>query len=181
MTKVNLLDSAAVLGSMMPAGANDYCPKLIGASIKTIAGNGAKLDARIHATAVALVHRAADHRDASLVPNLISAMPKSSRRKALIAWFHAYSNVIIKVDAKGVVTAGVPKVESKLYRQPDPVKAEASPFWSVDEKDTDPKAFLFGKRIAALLKAAEAHVDALSTSDKAVLADLRIIAAKVDA
>jgi len=180
MAKLDMTDYRNVLGSFMQDGANDYDPKLIGASIRSIASTGRKMDARIHATAVALAHRSADHRDCSLVPALIDAMPKSARRKALIAWFHAFTNVAIRTDDKGKVTANMHGPKSKMFKVSlDLAKAEGKPFWQAEEAAVDPRAFddkSFAKAIAGLIARAKGENAKLSPAAMAKLADLEGIA-----
>jgi hypothetical protein len=181
-TKIDMTNPALVLESLKSRDTNGYDTGLLKTSIRTIATAGSKLDARIHATACALLERAADHRDCSLVPSLVEAMPKSSRRKALIAWFHAYSNVRIVVSPKGEVTAGVPKVDSKLYVEPRSADAFAKPFWSVEEKETDPRAFddaAFAKAVQSLIARAKSDAASLSPAAAAALADLSLVGQKL--
>ncbi len=59
--------------------------------ISSIRNRGAKMDRDIHETAVLCLTHARDHGDITLLSKLVEAMPKSSRRKALIAWAVAHA------------------------------------------------------------------------------------------
>jgi len=177
-----MTNPAIVLETFKSPDTNGYDAGKLSASIKLIATNGAKLDARIHATACALLERAAEHFDCSMVPALLNAMPKSSRRKALIAWFGAYSNVHIREEKGGKFTVTIVKTTSKLYKAPRPSEAFANPFWSVEEKDQDPAAFdrtRFAAAIASLIKRAESDNAQLDAESRAALADLKLVGVKL--
>ena len=75
--------------------------KLIGdagklnAAIKSIRERGAKLDVDIHVAACSVMQHVCVHRNSTLITNLNNAMPKSSRRKALIDWFEKFTPMAI--------------------------------------------------------------------------------------
>lgn len=58
--------------------------------IDAIARTGKKLDLDIHTAAVSCLNHAQQHGDVTLCTRLVDAMPKSSRRKALIHWFASF-------------------------------------------------------------------------------------------
>lgn len=173
MAKINYSDHASVLASMVDG--NEYSNTKIKSSITTLRDAGVKFDVRVHATAVALLDRILHHRDSSLVPALIEAMPKSARRKDLIAWFHLRSNCVIRVEKTGKVTAGVRKVDDKLYREGLTVLAgEAAPFWIKPEAENDDSKVTFGndtlmKRLERLLKDIEGADEVVLTTENATL------------
>jgi hypothetical protein len=167
---------------------NNVSPKFVDGAITRIGTMGKKLDNLIHGTAVACIylsmpHKEGGHNCAARALKLVKAMPKGSRAKALVAWFHAYSNIRIVKDTKsGELKAGVLKPENKQYKAADPVAALANPFWSVEEKDVDPAAFTTDslvKRVAALIKAAKADNAKLDAAGIAALADLEGLATKL--
>lgn len=184
---INYTDALAVRTSFAADDGNGYDTKKLSASIGSIRSSGQKLDARIHATAHALMARALSHKDCSLVGGLIDAMPKSARRKALIAWFTAFSNVVILTDKAGKVTAKMHSPGTKSFKDDAEAlldKAWAKPFWSVEEKETDPAAFdskRFALAVAALIKRAEGDNAALDEDGKAALADLKVLRHKLPA
>lgn len=180
--------AGAVLNSLNEG--NLVSGKKVDASIKWIASTGSKMDATIHATAVACIylsmpHKEGGHNCAMRALALVNAMPKGSRVKALVAWFHAYSNIRFRWEKKaGAYSAGVLKPEAKEYRDARPADALAKPFWSVEEKAVDPAEFThdkFAAAVAALIKKATAAVDKLSPADKAALDDLRAVGTKLGA
>jgi hypothetical protein len=179
-TKLDMTNPAIALEALKTG--NDYDPKLIASSIRTVASNGAKLDARIHAAACALLSRSDAHNDCSLVPSLLDAMPKSARRKALIAWFHAFSNVFIRVEKNGTIRANMVGKDAKGYKLVDHASAFAKPFWSVEEKDVDASAFdtlAFAEAVARLIKRATNENAKLDQAGLDALADLKTVAAKL--
>lgn len=64
--------------------------KQIGIRIASIATRGKKLDLDIHFCAVQCMLHAEKHGDFTLSTRLVDAMPKSGRRKALVAWFKGF-------------------------------------------------------------------------------------------
>ena len=61
--------------------------------VSSIAERGAKLDSDIHLAACSVLAHTAAHRNKTLIGNLVEALPKSARRKALIARFGGLSGV----------------------------------------------------------------------------------------
>lgn len=59
--------------------------------ISSIRTRGARIDRDIHETGVDCMIHARDHGDVTLMTKLAEAMPKSSRRKALVAWVIAHA------------------------------------------------------------------------------------------
>ncbi len=167
---------------------NGFSTSAVDKNIGWIASTGKKMDCMIHATAVVCIYLSMPHKDgghncANRALKLVNAMPKGSRVKALVAWFHAYSNIRLRWDKKaGAYTAGVLKPSAKDYKPADPQTAMSKPFWSVEEKDVDPSEFTtdtLAKRVAALLKAASAANAKLDAKGKAALADLQAAALKM--
>lgn len=64
--------------------------KQIGARIASIAKRGKRLDLDIHFCAVQCMLHAIKCGDMTLATRLVDAMPKSGRRKALVAWFRGF-------------------------------------------------------------------------------------------
>lgn len=167
---------------------NAVSPKFVDGAITRIGTMGKKMDNLLHSTAVACIYLSMPHTDgghncAARALKLLQAMPKGSRAKALIAWFHAYSNIRIVKDSKtGGLKAGVLKPENKQYKIADPIAAMAKPFWTVEEKDVDPADFTtdsLAKRVAALIKAAKSDNARLDAAGIAALADLEGLAVKL--
>lgn len=183
-TLIRSLSAPAILTAL--GDGNIVSPKFVDWAITRIGTAGKKLDNLIHGTAVACIylsmpHKEGGHNCANRALKLIKAMPKGSRSKTLIAWFHAYSNIRIVTDAKTKeLTAGVLPPTSKQYKAADPIAAMDKPFWSVDEVAPTPADFTtdaFAKRVAALIKAAKADNAKLDAKGIAALADLEGLAA----
>ncbi|GEM_PF-1559569 len=143
------------------------------ASIKT---RGNNLDIDIHAAAVAALGRVADHDDTSGAQALLNAMPRGSRAKTLAEWCLHFGNVVAVFDKRnGLWTCKLlPKDERK------PISLDAAfkrPFWDVEEK-VQAGAFNLAALVAALIKKADKAVDEMSDTDRAALADLKVINAK---
>lgn len=66
--------------------------------VKSIQTRGAKLDNDIHLCAVSCIALIARDRNTTRVTNLVNAMPKSSRRKALCDWFESLVPLTISYE-----------------------------------------------------------------------------------
>lgn len=167
---------------------NSIDAKRVDASIRYVTQTGAKLLPTIHATAVACIHLSMPHIDgghncAIRATNLVNAMPKGTRVKALVAWFAAFSNIRLVWDKKlNTYKGGVLKPEAKAYVQADPGGAMLKPFWTPEEKDVDPAVFTdskFATAIANLIARAKGSNATLDAKGLAVLADLEAVALKL--
>ncbi len=99
------------------------------AKVKTL---GVELDKHIHVTAVSVLNHFILHGDCTLATNLVDAMPKSGRKKALIEWFRTFGN--LKYDTKREVFGKGTKEEQNNLEG-----AAAMPFWDLTaEKDPKP-------------------------------------------
>lgn len=185
MAKKNVRDTADASVILNSFRKSDNMGASIAEQIKWIGTTGKKMDAVIHATAVGciLMSMPLDENgflNADPAIKLMNAMPKGSRAKALAAWFEAFSNIRVKLDGKTATwTGGLLKPTDKLYKAADPTTAFAKPFWSVDEKATDPKAFLLGEQLARLIKMASdpKNMADMTDDEKAFLVDLTKLAA----
>lgn len=68
-------------------------------AIASIQNRGAKLDTDIHVAGVSVLKHIAEHGDTTLADRLVAAMPKGSRRVALVEWMLAFGQVH-KLDPK---------------------------------------------------------------------------------
>lgn len=91
-------------------------------SIKSIATRGKALDESIHLTACSILAHVHQHREVSLMNKLITAMPKSARKNAIIDWCTTFGEMAWDGKQKAVVFVK----DSTTYQD----KAEACPFWS---------------------------------------------------
>lgn len=144
--------------------------------IDSIRSRGQKLDADIHAVAVACLHFAmpesvnaeCGRKNAEPARQLLSAMPKGSRAQTLADWFEAHSNVSLTRGKDGKWSAGIAKGEKA---KPDEEllelasKADARPFWDVAEKTGGAKAFDLNVLMIRLFAEADKAIAAGSIDD----------------
>lgn len=69
----------------------DACSK----AIRQIARIGVKLELHIHRVAVSSLAHVRDHGDTTIATNLLNALPKGQRVKALAYWFNHFSNKML--------------------------------------------------------------------------------------
>jgi hypothetical protein len=184
MTKLNRTSAGAVMNACLAGNAFDG--QAIARQIKFIAQTGPKLDATIHGVAVACIGMSMPHSEgghncamrAVQLVNTLADLNKSARTKALVAWFHAFSNIRLRKDDKtGKYVGSVMSPKLKGYRSDISTgDAMATPFWSVEEKSSDPADFFLGDAIAKLIKRAAGKVE--TQADKDALASLERIAKK---
>lgn len=77
----------------------------INKAIASIQNRGAKLDGDIHLCGVSALAHASEHGDPSLCDKLVQAMPKGSRKLALVEWMLAHGQ-IVTLDAKAAKETG---------------------------------------------------------------------------
>ena len=114
--------------------------------INSIARRGAKMDRDIHETAVDCLVHARDHGDITLLSKLVGAMPKSSRRKALIAWANAHAPVNFQTKAE------LFKLKKQRSQSDWHVaEAEAVPFWEYT-KEKAPAQYDLNKAVNGFIR-----------------------------
>lgn len=159
---------------------------------KTFRDAGKTWQDRAEALAVAAMHLSLPHEDGghncpARAIALVNAFPQGSRVKALVGWFHDFTNIRLRYDTKvKAYTGGVLKPTDKSYRKLTPemlAAAAGKPFYSIAEAAPAVGAFTtdnFAKRVAALLKAATDANAKLDAKGTAALADLKVLAAKLE-
>lgn len=108
--------------------------------VMSIAERGVKLDSDIHLAACSVLAHTAAHRNKTLIGNLVDALPKSARRKALIDWFEAFGPYKIGYINAAVVMPKADTPEWIAYTddfENTIEKACLTPFWM--EKETGAK------------------------------------------
>lgn len=65
----------------------------INKAIASIANRGKKLDADIQSTGLSIIYHAEEHGDSTLADKLVQALPKGSRKLALVEWMLAFSKL----------------------------------------------------------------------------------------
>jgi len=166
MTDLTALNAAAKLACTINGA---YDTGAVANRISSIRTRGAKLDADIHAVAVACLHFAmpkgmGDVGDSNAEParQLLSAMPKGSRAKTLGDWFEAYSNVRLKMGKDGKWSVGIAKADKAhpADKLEELAKAgEAKPFWSVEEKTAGAQAFDLNAALIKLFAQADKAIE----------------------
>ena len=99
--------------------------------ITSISKRGKELDTDIHLAACSCLQHAmpkelGGYGDNTIATHLVAAMPKSSRRLALIDWFVAHGKLAFKKGDKFGMNVG----KSKVW---DLEKAMEAPFWTNEE------------------------------------------------
>lgn len=143
-------------------------------SIASIGRRGALLDKEIQTTGLAVLAHIEDHREVSLFKKLFDAMPKGSRRNALVAWAVGYGQVAVNMDK--ATKAAQPFLFNKEKKAD--LKAASEKAWFDFKKEKEPaEAFNFETELEAFQKKVKAWVKAgkISEQDPAVAA---IIATK---
>lgn len=168
--KINLTDTSAVLAGLRA----DH--STFAARVTWLKNTGAKVDAVTHALALYCIYQSmpADatvtgtgNLNISPTMDLMGAMPKSSRAKALAAWFNAFSNVRV-TEAKGKWSVKLVKPGTDDFKADiDLNKAKANPFWIVPEKATAPEEFSLVGQASAFLARMAKKVDKMTPDEKA--------------
>ncbi len=144
----------------------------IDAAIASVATKGKSLDQLIHRTAVSCVYHSQQHGDTTKLCALVDAMPKSGRRKALIAWVEAH----VPVDADETTdTKDGYTIKLRKGRKPEDFlvsEAAAVPFWDFTQERV-PVPMTLERAIAAFEKAIAKAVEQgnVTASDAAALAN----------
>lgn len=157
--------------------------KLISKAIDSIANRGKKFDADIHTAAMSTAAHYAETGDYTLANRLLLAMPKSSRRQALVAWFVGFTSLVVNTDKE--TKAESPLLHVKGAKRFDADAADVEPFWEFAGPEREYRQFDLKAALAALLKKAEhaLEADAQDTSlvQPDVLAALRALATTPEA
>ena len=101
--------------------------------IRDIYHAGRKIDGDIHVAATSCMFHAGEHGDVTLFERLLDAMPKSSRRVALITWGEMYFP--ITVNRKTGKTKLKPKRTAEDWQHD---VAQAVPFWEASKEEAKP-------------------------------------------
>lgn len=107
--------------------------KQVKKQITVIGTAGAKLDAAIHATALACLGHAAQYGDTRLFADLYGAISKGGRRKALVAWAMKSSPYFLFDDKDKGLRFGMYKPEVKAYKDWDWQTLNDVPFYEQEE------------------------------------------------
>lgn len=125
---------------------------LITKAIASIRNRGAKLDKDIHIAAVSVLAHANQHGDSTLADKLVQAMPKGSRRLALVEYMLAFGELSVldkKADVEAVAAGRVFKLDrSKKY---DEAGAIATPWTEFKPEAAVVDAFDVQKAVAGVL------------------------------
>lgn len=161
MTKSLFEMSSASVAAMREKGR--FLDSKVSDKTKSIAGRSNTLVADIHAVAFAALHYAAhtsvcDEGACNGEParKLVVAVGTGIRAKTLVDWFHAHSNVRLRMDKNKAWTVKMvgPNHEGFLDKDATVAAMQAGwdkPFYSVEEKTSGAKAFDLGAAMASML------------------------------
>jgi len=103
-------------------------------AIDAIQKSGKKLDESIHLCAVSCLAHAESHGDVTLATRLVHALPKHSRRKALMYWFTQFGPLNYSEKENQFKVS-----KSKEVKAYEVEKASETPFWDfTPEKNVEP-------------------------------------------
>ena len=122
---------------------------------------GAKFDAMVHAAACAILVHAKDTGDCSRMGKLVSAMPKSARRAALIRWTTEFSPIAVsqnKNEKGSPYRSKLRKVGDKNYNPFNIDGARANPYYDWDKSEDN--------ALAALLMASDVNDNVIKLADR---------------
>jgi len=137
------------------------------AAIKSIANRGKKLDADIHVAATSVLEHVKQHGDTTVVASLVSAMPKSARRKALIHWVKAFAPISVEQDKSGKVTAKLNPIREADKSDFAIEDAFETPFWDfTPEKEVKPMTF---EKLMAYVEKHAVEIDGVSDEEAAAM------------
>lgn len=120
--------------------------------IVSIQGRGKKLDHDMHSAACASLHHVTLHGDPTLLNRLVLAMPKASRRNALLVWAMKFGMVAMNDDAK--TRAERPLVYVKAAKA-DIEAAQLQPFYELKNVREGGDAWVYMDYMANVMKTLE--------------------------
>ncbi len=146
--------------------------KKIDANIRLITTNAAKLNGRIHDTAVLIAAHAEEHGDCTRALALIKAMPASMRRAMLILWFNTFTPIRVSLANDKV---GMLKDGQKGFVAFDVEGGNALPFYELakEEKEDTGEATLAD--VLAMMERLAKRVSKLVADGKVVANDREAI------
>lgn len=136
-------------------------------TIADVARKGKTLDNLIHRAGVSCMYHAREHGDVTKMVGLIQAMPKASRRKALVAWIEAHMPVDEVKDNATETTIKLTK-----GRKADDfllADAAATPFWDFTQERA-PVAMTVERAIKAFENALKKAVEQGNATESDVAA-----------
>lgn len=116
--------------------------------IKGVALRGAKLDIDIHSAGCASLNHCAVHNDPTLLNRLVLALPKATRRNALVLWAIKHGNVALNDAAN---KDEFPLVYAKDQKA-DIEAAVAEPFWALRNVREGGTEWLYIDYISTVMK-----------------------------
>lgn len=126
--------------------------KQCNAAISNIKMNGKALDSAIQEVGLSVLQHCAANGEVSLAIKLYNALPRGSRRNALVAWFVEFGTIAVELDKKKAKTH--PLVFNRLGVL-DVEGAAEKPWYECKKERALADEFDFTSRLNALLKQAE--------------------------
>lgn len=152
-------------------------------TIADIKKKGQSLDNLIQKAGVACVYQSIQNSNIDPMKNLIAAMPKGSRVKALIGWAIANGNMV-NPETNGKVDDKTVKFERKIAKWNDKLiqAMDAKPWYEFKHNDDSIQDWDLDAKLASLLKQFDARMEdekkaAKTTADAKKIAELRKLAA----
>lgn len=138
-------------------------------AIASIQSRGAKLDKDVHVTGVSILAHIEQHREVSLMVKLFNALPKGSRRNALVAWAIQYGQVAVNMDKATAKDFPLVFDKSKATRL---TEANANPWFNFKKEKAPADEFSFDDELAKFTAKIDAWVKAgkISANDPRVAA-----------
>ena len=146
--------------------------KKINASIAMIRKTGAALDALIQNTACDIIEHVSEHRNTTLITQLVSALPRGAKVRQLADWFTRMLPDGTRVGADGKIS-GFPKADTEVWTDwvsgLDMDSVRATPWYEKAEK-AEKAAPTFTKVVDGLIKTA--NREDLDADTQAAMAEL---------
>ena len=117
-------------------------------AITSVANRGKKLDADIQLAGLNILAHVDVHGDVSLVNKLYHALPKGSRRNALVEWFLMFGKVAVNADK---ATAKEFPLVFRKDGKTDTNAAMATPWYDCRPEPSVQEAFDFNKNLTSLI------------------------------
>ena len=125
-------------------------------AITSVANRGKKLDADIQLAGLNILAHVDAHGEVSLVNKLYHALPKGSRRNALVEWFLMFGKVAVNPDK---ATAKEFPLVFRKDGKTDTNAAMATPWYDCRPEPSVQEAFDFSKNLASLINHIKSATD----------------------
>ena len=132
--------------------------------VDSIKVRGARLDTDLHLAAVSCAAHWAEHGDYTVASRLLKAMPKSTRRNALVAWFMHFTSLVKNPDKATQGDHILVSIKGDAKRW-DEAEAIETPFWEFKAKE-GVSVFSFDSYITSMTKGIDRALAEPTISDE---------------